>query len=425
MVGAVYLRLYRIAESHTLTAPLFYSCFWGLYTRENVRHVGSYYRQRFLHGSIVRSIVIPFFVVPSNMAASILEAYMATHSSLPSTTTPSTVPEPPMRDLANILNLNSSSEGFSRCVGWAHTQGRRCRNPIAAHNQAAADSLLAKGSQKLSASQSVDSVLRKLAPLVLCRRWHQDQAGEMTAKWAQKVASYQESRRAEPTSTVSTTSLREMAEQSRALAEQIDLLRQQQTPRLVAATPPTTEQGEHSSPISQGGHRQLRIEASEAHERPESRAQSSSQVQEAESRDEVEDNLQLRPDSVDRAASETPPEPDTSSQETDPAPDLVPAGTPLISEDVPEPSPQDRTTADEATATTSTAARKPVVDESCYICYSDLLDDSQQDTVAEVMALHQLVWCKAQCGVNFHRECIGKWSSACASQARTTTCPNW
>jgi hypothetical protein len=54
--------------------------------------------------------------------------------------------------------------------------------------------------------------------------------------------------------------------------------------------------------------------------------------------------------------------------------------------------------------------RKPIEGE-CPICYSDLQEPGEA-----------LVWCRAQCGQNFHQECASTWAAAGGSRA---TCAYW
>ena len=329
--------------------------------------------------------------------------------------TPSTNPTP-MPDLASILKLDSSRT----CVGWARTQGRRCRNPIAAHNQAAARLVLAEGDENLRAGRSIKSVLRNVAPLLLCRRWHQDQAGEVATEWCREVDSYQESRRtvsvaSQPISAQRYRDLTEILARGSAeqlAREELNLLQIRKRRQAAVAARAVTEREGNTSRTSQQEPRQLRIEAPEVHDR--------SEPVEEPSRGARETVPQSR---VESPTSEAPPEPTSSSQETNHVPEPVFSETPSDSEDVPPTSPHLSPPVKESTPT---ATRKPIADNPCYICYEDLVADGQGRDRSEEMAPHQLVWCKRQCGINFHRECMQAWSRTCDSHRdKTTTCPNW
>lgn len=97
---------------------------------------------------------------------------------------------------AEILDLDPESFSFT-CVGHARTQGRRCRNRIAAANSSSAADLLAALKVTTASSRRLDTELHKLTPLVLCKRWHQDQASDMVEEWRETIEEYRETRRAE------------------------------------------------------------------------------------------------------------------------------------------------------------------------------------------------------------------------------------
>lgn len=202
-------------------------------------------------------------------------------------------------DLSKIIDVDPETPGFT-CVGWARTQGRRCHNPIAIGNRNAARSLLALGSQKLQSRQAVKDTLSDLGPLVLCRRWHQDQAVEMTAIWVRSVTQFEES-------------LKEDFENDE--FEEVD-----------------SEQG---SPVG---------------------------------------------DSEEEPSEDGGDEPETELRRT--------------------------------------ITRKKAKGEDCFICYEGLLDKKARFP-------KPLVWCRVQCGTNFHKGCMDGWTSTCERQSRPATCPYW
>ncbi|PYH98016.1 hypothetical protein BO71DRAFT_480753 [Aspergillus ellipticus CBS 707.79] len=83
--------------------------------------------------------------------------------------------------LTEIFHLYPEEEPF--CVGHASSSGHRCRQPTNAKNRHTACTLLEKGTAMLRKGQGVDKLLRDLAPLVLCNRWHQDQADHFINVW--------------------------------------------------------------------------------------------------------------------------------------------------------------------------------------------------------------------------------------------------
>ncbi|PWY77607.1 hypothetical protein BO83DRAFT_376633 [Aspergillus eucalypticola CBS 122712] len=89
--------------------------------------------------------------------------------------------------LSDILGIYPESQS---CVGWAPSQGRHCRNPTNARNRRHAVSLLDQGTRLLKAGRSYGHVLEELAPLVLCLRYHQNQAAGLTNTWVSQVDEY-------------------------------------------------------------------------------------------------------------------------------------------------------------------------------------------------------------------------------------------
>ena len=123
------------------------------------------------------------------------------HSQKPlAMTTPRWVP-------AEVLQLDPYSLGFT-CIGYAKTQGRRCRNHIAEANRQESAKLLLEMSRMDPCLQRLDSELEELASRLLCRRWHQDQAGEIERQWHRHIENYQaaEARRVEWSSIVQAAS---------------------------------------------------------------------------------------------------------------------------------------------------------------------------------------------------------------------------
>lgn len=99
----------------------------------------------------------------------------------------------PRFDVGNILKLDPEND--SRCVGFAHTQGRRCRMPIAGHNLAAAEALLDDINDDLSAGLDIEDLLWDLADRLHCKRWHgapgnNDQRSRAARAWNKQITAY-------------------------------------------------------------------------------------------------------------------------------------------------------------------------------------------------------------------------------------------
>lgn len=83
-------------------------------------------------------------------------------------------------EVLRIMNPETCS--FS-CVGYAKSKGRRCWNQIAQHNIASARRILESLPSRRLENGALRQVLAELAGLALCRRFHQDQIDQVTARW--------------------------------------------------------------------------------------------------------------------------------------------------------------------------------------------------------------------------------------------------
>ncbi|KAF7158066.1 hypothetical protein CNMCM5623_002578 [Aspergillus felis] len=95
-------------------------------------------------------------------------------------------------DLSTILEVYPQCE--SHCYGYAHSQRRRCRMPIAKDNRDRASYLLREGTRLLQCGLSIDSLLFELAPIVLCKRFHRYQADSLIINWRAKLRAFEEQR---------------------------------------------------------------------------------------------------------------------------------------------------------------------------------------------------------------------------------------
>lgn len=98
--------------------------------------------------------------------------------------------------LSNILGVAPDLD--RDCVGFARTKGRRCLRPASdICGRAQASRLLDQGTRLLeSGEENIDEILEELAPLLLCRRSHQNDAGGLVYEWSRKVDKFNERRRA-------------------------------------------------------------------------------------------------------------------------------------------------------------------------------------------------------------------------------------
>ena len=94
-------------------------------------------------------------------------------------------------DPKNVLEVGPEIAGI-KCVGHAKTKSRRCRNHIARENYQQASRIILQISRIDISTPDVDSALAPLARLLICRHWnHQDQVGEVVAKWRYRIQHFQ------------------------------------------------------------------------------------------------------------------------------------------------------------------------------------------------------------------------------------------
>ncbi|GIK06367.1 hypothetical protein Aspvir_002015 [Aspergillus viridinutans] len=287
-------------------------------------------------------------------------------------------------DLSTILEVYPECE--RHCYGYAPSKRRRCTLPVRKDNRDRASYLLREGTRLLQRGLSVDSLLFELAPLVLCKRFHQNQADSLVSGWRAKLRAFEE----QIVLAAVLKSLRELAE-SRA--------------RLLAA----------------GSVGEQRVSERSA----------------------IVENEEEEEEGGDR---EDEPEPEPSPRRTSAESSLPAVATHVAEPTVPQSEPR-RTT------------RKPI-EGDCDICMcplrgqdsdedgegsedsdeendndagtgSDAGSDNEHDGPEEDdLDLDDIVYCKNQCGTNYHKACIDVWL-ATQSTFRTPrgnpispSCPN-
>lgn len=87
--------------------------------------------------------------------------------------------------LSQIIHLEPEKEPW--CAGYAPSQGRRCHCSTNAPGRRCAMRLLDEATEELRAGRCIDDLLDQLAPQVLCRRWHQSQANDLTSRWQKEI----------------------------------------------------------------------------------------------------------------------------------------------------------------------------------------------------------------------------------------------
>ncbi|KXG52191.1 uncharacterized protein PGRI_084750 [Penicillium griseofulvum] len=99
--------------------------------------------------------------------------------------------DPSYPPLSEIIELEPEKEPW--CAGYAPSKGRRCHARTNAHGRRSATAILNEGTKELRAGRSVTSLLKELAPHVLCTRFHQNQASDLVSRWKRDVRAYRDS----------------------------------------------------------------------------------------------------------------------------------------------------------------------------------------------------------------------------------------
>ncbi|KAJ5371868.1 hypothetical protein N7517_003874 [Penicillium concentricum] len=363
----------------------------------------------------------------------------------------------PLDSLSEIIKLEPEKEPW--CAGYAPSQGRRCHARTNAHGRSSAIRLLNEGTKDLRGGRSIDTLLEALAPYVLCTRFHQSQASDLTSRWKRQVRTYLDSQVA------STPSARPVRVSSRgvysatieggtedgtvlvyqrlreALQEEVRRLEVARYGVSITASPPTRHQSRSTTTVSSGsgGHTSSRTTPPAT--------------------------------LVDRTVERPSTEPTTQSPITVPRPAQAQLSPQTSEVSVSSPRsatppavlPVSSNTENQQIQNETSQVNRREVEGECGICLCDLHvsqqdvhtdeeeedehsgdddhndddhndddqdgDESDEQPEAEELGdEHQdkeLVWCEARCGVNFHKQCIDQWLET----AHAPTCPacrsNW
>ncbi|OOQ81786.1 hypothetical protein PEBR_43182 [Penicillium brasilianum] len=368
--------------------------------------------------------------------------------------------------LSQIIRLEPENEPW--CAGYAPSQGRRCHNRTNAAGRSQAMHLLGHGTKALRAGHSIEDILEDLAPLVLCKRFHQSQASDLASRWKKEVQSFllsqaptTSSRRQSVVSKSSKTRQKasnEILELERILAHLQNSHHNSAVPNSIphnaTVLSPNTDAG---NPRRHANYQGLRASSSGQTEHtprergvlpPVSRQQSTSarSTQVVRSIGSISGHMeqprrrevitQLRPtqevsDSTTMEAARPRERPQASVRTSN-----VESGgtTPLHvhSRSPPTRAAQRRTEQAVVSVAHPHIPTRRTVEGDCGICLCALQEaaddtrDGGHDTDNEdelnrdaVERYEDLVWCKAQCGVNFHKACMDQW----LKRAPSRTCP--
>ena len=274
-------------------------------------------------------------------------------------------------NLSYIINVDPWSPCFT-CVGWAPSQRRRCRKAIAQHNRSYASRLLEEGTIQLLCGEDVGYILEELAPRVLCRNLHQYQVNEMVCLWEQKVSAHLEDQRARLRATIRRLRRLRRAEYSQERDLQLPARGEPSRSAIVGL-------GLSSDPVYQ-------TEASRTRRSVSVRQSSTSSFQRA----SQVSGIDHRPPSP-----TAPAEPVIESIESS-----------------------------QSGSTTTAVRRRIGLNDECSICQERFILNSTSSDRSQTLNGHDIAWCRARCGINFHSRCINEWKRVNVGVSQVN-CPCW
>ena len=323
-----------------------------------------------------------------------------------------------------LANIDNSSCNIT-CVGYARTAKRRCHNPIAAANQIKAAKLVTEMSRLDISSPEITYLLEGLAPLVLCRRWHQNQAADMVDDWQEEVdvlrREREAARRVEEEQRLQDSRLRraeerrvlEAAQRAEELRHQREAAQQADEVQQVQEAAPRAEQASsEQEAVNRSEIQQLRAELALTRARLEEVEEKNRELHHRTPSEQPEIRLSRAVDQD--AASDAdvlvavPVSPTSTSDHRVAEEPVFPVAAPVerVEEGPTSPtiSPNDHLPEQPEDSDNRT------MEGDCSICLENL--GSQNDVTR----------CIAQCGQHFHQDCIGIWL---VSAENTHTCPYW
>ncbi|KAF2247484.1 hypothetical protein BU26DRAFT_520627 [Trematosphaeria pertusa] len=303
-------------------------------------------------------------------------------------------------------------EHDGRCVGYAPSKGRKCRNIIAGHNLSKANTILHDMARQQPDPEALRSKLWRLAQHHLCIRWHQNQARDMVEKWTDRMieayphASVETRRRSSRGDTISRRD-----SQLERLESQLDrllaLVAERDSRRSRASVTPSvpSRQRPISSPTPTVSSSASLPDLSGRETFQDTISSMQETVRIAQRRLSVAENTHSpgqRSPSVSRVSTS-----DISSLHLSRTSTTRSSATAAVSS---SPRSITNTTASSSRTCTRAHVRRRAIDDECPICRENFL-------VGE-----QLVWCKDSCGRTVHKGCFEQWRAECIADRRRTTC---
>lgn len=355
----------------------------------------------------------------------------------------------PMAPLSEIIKLEPEEEPW--CAGYAPSQGRRCHMRTNARGRRSAMMLLNEGTKDLQAGRNIDILLEDLAPHVLCTRFHQNQASDLVRRWKRQVRTYLDSqvvsipytRPARRSSRmISETAAAEMEERIAVLQQRLREAKEEvRRLELAQSVLPTTTNTRHregrntSAVVNSSSRRSASSGNTPVHD-----------VNEPLRRDSTESSTNQSAITIPRPAQAQATRQTSAISVSSPRPVNTPTvarassriGTTASQDETPQPirrevegecgiclcdlhSSQDGDLDEEEESESSSDD-----DDDDEEDYDDCDDDDDDDNDADDHEyLKELVWCKARCGVNFHKQCIDQWLETDQASTCPTCRSNW
>lgn len=320
-------------------------------------------------------------------------------------------------DASEVLEVDPDSFDF-RCVGCSKSKpGKpRCRNRVLVATRQEASKILAQISRLDPSSSRIEGMLESLAPRVLCKSWHQNQADEVVGRWIDRIERFKRTRD-EVSDEDSDDGSDETINTSRRSTIRSNATESSRTRRNHSHVP--------FSSLARPSHRTM-VEVTTSDVAIEQPARSISTML-AEFRD-LREQLELVNSRIQQTLTPTVSQAEPTSVSTSSTPIIVatPSEEPARAATEPEIQTQTPTEIDHHFDTAHTheehtqeshtheshhhtGVRQPIEGE-CSICCEALNNNEP------------LTWCKTQCGQNYHQECLTLWLQSSESSKK---CPQW
>jgi hypothetical protein len=314
--------------------------------------------------------------------------------------------------LGNVISLYPYSEAY--CAGYAPSRGRRCYNPISQASCRLACAYLEKGTELMNAGRRVDFVLEELATLVLCKRNHQHQAPALIERWKREIDYYWQFTSQTAIIARLRSVPRSRLETGSSMGRSVGALSQ---PRYIEDRPTRRRAGRGETPASPtddaaSSARRTRGRApspeqtnSGGNERHRNSVLPRREAQAASRREQAQEGTRRTTNSERIGRSRERPQISPPTRCT---------STPPRSSQNSRPVPRQRSLSNPPLI----SVRRRSIEGDCSICIAPLVD-------SEHSSRDDLVWCRARCGINFHRLCQERWIVARSRQSGSLgpTCP--